>query len=94
MTDIPRVLHGPARCRSCDASIIWCRTTRGRSMPVDAEASADGNVLVDADGVAHVLSPIEVYGARARGEKLRLSHFVRCPAADEHRRSPDRSRLS
>jgi hypothetical protein len=33
-----------ARCRSCNAEIVWASTAQGKFMPVDAESVPDGNV--------------------------------------------------
>lgn len=81
----------PAVCRSCKAPIRWAKTESGKSMPLDIEPVADGNVVVDDIGVAHVLKD-----RAAINESLLLgpdtlsfkSHFVTCAFADTHRRKP------
>lgn len=76
-----------SRCRSCQAEIIWAKTPRGKSIPLDAQPTTDGNVMV-ADGVAHVLAPdqlavsLDLYSPDERF----TSHFASCPFASEHRR--------
>lgn len=78
-----------ARCSSCGAEIIWCTTTTGKKMPVDAETSADGNVLVTTDLTARVLSRKEierVFTPEERAQELRHSHFTTCKFAARHRR--------
>jgi hypothetical protein len=64
------------RCRSCQAPILWARTTRGKSVPLDAEPCADGNLTL-VDGVAH-------YGALA-GQRHYKSHFATCKQANAWR---------
>lgn len=74
-------------CNSCGARIIWARTSTGRSMPVDAEPTDDGNVellpLVHSqrspEAIVHPQPPM---GAGP----LRLSHFASCPHADQWRK--------
>jgi hypothetical protein len=71
-------------CKSCGAPILWARSDRGSLMPLDRSPHPDGNLeLVQVDGVgqvARVVVPDPTLGHR------RLSHFVTCPNAPEHRR--------
>ncbi len=42
-------------CRSCGAPIIWMKTKRGKSMPVNAAPSLEfGQVLPEYDPTKHV----------------------------------------
>lgn len=66
-------------CRSCQAPIIWVRTTAGRRMPLDAQPTAQGNVVLR-DGVATVLS-----GPAPDGNG-RMPHHATCPDAAQWRR--------
>lgn len=75
------------QCRSCAAPIIWTVTTSLRSMPVDPEPVADGNILLEARTAdqppfAHVLSVAQRFGRTG----LRKAHFVTCPHANLWRR--------
>lgn len=73
------------QCRSCPAQIIWAVTERDKPMPVDAEPSLEGTVLLEQTGsrlVARVLPAHRAFGRR----DLRKSHFVTCPQADQWRR--------
>lgn len=68
------------RCTSCGAKVIWAKTAKGKSMPLDATPTADGN-LVLVNGVARIPEigddqPFLAY----------KSHFATCPNADEHRK--------
>jgi hypothetical protein len=76
-----------ARCRSCGAEVIWAVTASGKRMPVDADPVPEGNVLLadDGDGTVHA-SVMPEAQALLTEEPMRLSHFVTCPQADEHRR--------
>lgn len=75
-------------CRSCGAPIRWARTVgAGKSMPLDAEPSADGNVqLVGPHEAAVVLAGLDLYAAQQAGVPLYVSHFATCPHAANHRR--------
>lgn len=80
-----------ARCRSCRAEIVWTRTGLGRKMPVDVEAKADGNVLVERppDGgtpSAQVFVPGGLHSHDRPGKLQTTSHFATCPDANRHRR--------
>lgn len=77
--------HEPKRC-GCGAAIFWAQTEAGRSMPVDAEPTPDGNVvLYDRGGsvCARVLKKGEEPGPL---EKRRRPHWMTCPNAAQHRR--------
>lgn len=78
-----------ARCRSCEAEIVWTFTGTGKRMPLDV-------VPVPAD----TRGPLFALRARPQGGYLAFaassamvedtvlyrSHFATCPHADEHRR--------
>ena len=70
-------------CRSCDARIIWARTTGDKAMPVNAEPSNDGNVELIRQG--HRVIATVVTAATLFGPALRTSHFATCPEADRWR---------
>lgn len=70
-------------CRGCGAKIEWVETPAGKRMPVDAEPTADGNIVIDENGIAHVLPKED---AAAHPDKLYRSHFSSRPNAAGHRR--------
>lgn len=77
-------------CRACKAPIIWARTERGKTMPLDALPAADGNIAIR-DGIAIVLGPTVL--ARLAETELEVrplyrSHFASCPYAVEFREAP------
>jgi hypothetical protein len=48
---------GATTCRSCGASIVWLKTTRGSLMPVDAGSVKAGDVEFDSkQHVSHFAS--------------------------------------
>lgn len=74
-----------ATCKRCSAEMIWCRTGRGKKMPVDAEPTAAGLFVLEGDEqdpLAHRLA--NDAAATYTGEKY-TSHFATCPNADEFR---------
>lgn len=84
-------------CSSCGASIWWALSfTTGRRMPVDAEPSPDGNVLL-AESKPDGTPVVRVVGKTPPGEGPDLfgavpgprytSHFATCPHANQHRRT-------
>lgn len=91
-------MRNPNVCRSCAAPIRWAvAASSGRTMPLDAAPTLDGNIeLVDhgprweggeMERRAVVFAGLELHAARERGAVLYLSHFVTCPNRDEHRRA-------
>jgi hypothetical protein len=74
-----------ATCKSCGAPIRWAKTVSGKSMPVDVEPAANGNVVFLDDKTVIVSGP----RARIEGDERRYtSHFATCPQASQHRRRP------
>jgi hypothetical protein len=68
---------------------MWALTPTGRRIPLDVEATAEGNVTVDEEGVAWVLNGPQLDEAQRIGPEvvpLFLTHFVTCPDADSWRR--------
>lgn len=79
------------RCRSCRAEIIWTETNTGKSMPVDATPTKDGNIIL---GMRHQLVPLamvqtvqQLERLRAKDELLYVSHFVTCPQSKRWRKT-------
>lgn len=73
-------------CSSCKRPIWWARTRNGRSLPLDPEPVPGGNVTIDAQGFAHVLTKAEL-AAPPDGPHF-VSHFATCEFADRHRKRP------
>lgn len=61
--------------------MIWARTRKGNSMPLDPTPKPSGNIRL-ADGVAEVVGK----GSRGANEQLHVAHFVTCPQAAQHRK--------
>ncbi len=83
-------------CRSCGASIVWTVTEKGKKMPVDAEPTLDGNIVLIHKEVGK--PPIARYEdkrekATRQDERIDpaartrfISHFVTCPQAKKWRK--------
>lgn len=73
-------------CRSCHAPVIWAVTEAARSMPVDAEPSAAGTLVLEqrVEGRPPLARTIK---AELRGGRtdLHTSHFATCPEAAKWR---------
>lgn len=77
---------GPQRCRYCGAPIIWCLTTKGRRMPLDAVATRDGTVHLDP-----TTGRCQVVGIGSPEQQRYTSHFVTCPTAGKARKGGRRA---
>lgn len=68
-------------CKACGAPIRWARTAaHDRPMPLDPDPDPDGNVLLTADGIAHVLGPLEMLAGGTELEGTRhMPHHATCP---------------
>lgn len=81
-------------CRGCGAPVLWAVTPAGRTIPLDAEPSADGNVILTGHRVpskhgswapeARVLTNAQLAVA-PDDVPTYTAHFARCPKADELR---------
>lgn len=71
-----------SKCRSCGAAIIWVKTPKGSSMPLDALPNPRGNIVLDGDGCTGPAKPLEQAETRTRY----MSHFATCPFAGSHRK--------
>jgi hypothetical protein len=77
------------RAKGCNTAIIWTRTDKGRWMPVEAEPSDDGNVVImwsGSDVRARVLTVVQTRDRQLLQGRLHVSHFAACPEADRFRR--------
>ena len=72
-------------CKSCGAGIIWAKTIKGATIPLDAEPTKTGNIVIE-DGNALVYNNPDAIAPRLRSEPRYVSHFATCPNADEHRK--------
>lgn len=56
----------------------------GKEMPVNPDPDAEGNVIIDDEGLAFVLKP----GQEPLDQKAKryMPHFATCPEADRFRR--------
>ncbi len=73
-------------CRSCNASIVWAKTFKGKLMPVDVHPSPDGNVLLYEETGLLRAEVQKGDDAKLKWVDYRRSHFATCPAADQWRR--------
>jgi hypothetical protein len=70
-----------SNCRSCDAKLVWATTASGKKMPLEQCSLAEGNIRIDATGIARV-------GKVGTGPYR--SHFATCPNSKDWRKDkPD-----
>jgi len=70
-----------AKCRTCEAPVIWAETRSGKPMPLDEKPSGNGNMAY-VNGKAWVATDED----RRLRRPLHTSHFATCPDAGQHRR--------
>ncbi len=74
-----------SKCISCRARIYWLSTIGGKKMPVDAQPTNAGTVILTDKG-AQVLTGMFLDAARNDDdERLYMPHFATCPSAARHR---------
>jgi hypothetical protein len=73
-----------SRCNSCGAPILWAITSTGKRMPVDAEPSPVGNVLLIVRSGEEPRAEVVPRGTKSN--LLRVSHFATCPNSAKHRK--------
>lgn len=72
-------------CRACQAPVLWLKTPKGRSMPLDATPNPEGNVVIK-DGLAVVLTAVEMADPLL-GQRRFQAHWSTCPNAAEFRKA-------
>lgn len=81
------------KCKSCPAMVIFARNDRTEElMPIDAQPTPDGNILLRPGGDGTPRYYIERNPGNLFGKKARKSHFATCPNASLHRKLPSRKR--
>jgi hypothetical protein len=65
-----------ANCKSCQAPIIWVKTSSGKNMPVDEKP--ESRFILDGRGEGNTPYATMI--------KAYVSHFATCPNADKHRK--------
>lgn len=86
--------RAPARrivqCLTCGADIFWAVSTKNRAMPINAQPTADGDLILTRrlDGV---LVAIALKDGDPSTDPRFVSHLIMCPDAGTFRRSVKRS---
>lgn len=76
-----------ARCKSCAAPIVWARTRSGKSIPLDRDPVAHGNITIVDQGPPPLVAVGQLeLGDVAQSTFRYQSHFSTCPDAGAHRR--------
>jgi hypothetical protein len=80
-------------CKGCGEAIIWCRTGRGKKMPLDAEPSSAGDFVIEFEDTNDPLTRKLPNDAAATytGDKY-VAHWVTCPNRDDFRKRKDEDR--
>ena len=76
-------------CSACGVEIRWALTVKNKRMPLDATENPEGNVILNEQGRAEVLGPLERSIAVAEGQPLYMPHHATCPNADEFRKGKE-----
>jgi len=81
-----------SECKGCGAAIVWCRTGRGKKMPLDAEPSSAGNFVIEHEESNDPLTRRLSNDAAATytGPKY-VAHWGTCPNRDDFRQKKDTS---
>lgn len=81
----------PEPCPDCAAPILWTTSSKGRRMPIDAIPHNDGNVIVQPDGAATVLSKTKAADAFTAGSvALHRHHRLTCAKTERWAAKPAR----
>lgn len=71
-----------SKCRSCDASIVWMKTSTGKNIPVDTDTVDER----DLEYVYDERNRFNDYRTPVFVPKNHTAHFATCPDAAKHRR--------
>lgn len=75
--------------RKCgDARLVWCKTTNGTPVLVNADPTPDGNIRLQDTGQPEPLATALTVHQRATVQwgTLHLAHFATCPDAARYRK--------
>ncbi len=78
-----------AKCKSCGASIIWCRSAAGNMAPIDADPVTDGNIAIYPCEEGETPTYTVVHGDMAETmlpTDRHKNHFATCPSSAQHRK--------
>ena len=75
--------NGTCKGKNCGAEIVWVKGRNGNRWPLDPEPCGDGDVVIEGDEVATILSPEAA--KNYFGEKYR-PHWKSCPNHQDFRR--------
>lgn len=80
-------------CAGCAAPIVWCETSTGVQMPVDAVAVPDGNLVLYPGKRLCALALVVSAKLKPPSDMPRYrSHFATCPKASSFRTAPRKRR--
>lgn len=71
-----------SRCDSCDAAIVWMKTSNDKNIPVDADSIDEANL----EFVHNERAGRPDYRSPLFDPDEHVTHFRTCPNADQHRR--------
>lgn len=77
-------------CASCGAQIFWAISVNGSRMPIDADPTPEGNVIVMQSRSNPENKKCVVLSRdaeRPKDRRLFTSHFSTCPNAKQHRKA-------
>ena len=82
-----------ANCRSCGAEITWAKTSKGRDMPLQEDASGEYVIVPprnvsDPSRAVRITDPefkVQIEEQLRQGRRF-ISHFAACPEADTWRK--------
>jgi hypothetical protein len=72
-----------SKCRSCSASIVWMKTSKGKTIPVDTATIKERDLEFVFDQRAGARND---YRSPLFNPRNHTAHFATCPDADKHRR--------
>lgn len=73
-------------CRHCKATIAWVRTEAGKSMPIDPEPNAHGNVFCQYEGGVIIGRVYVASESKPRPEGVPyMPHWATCPVLNKHK---------
>lgn len=81
-----------ARCRSCDAPVLWAIVRKGgKRIPLDPDPVDNGNIAIIGEREdQYGKSPLVEYRATdplpGMSEPKYVTHFATCPNAQQHRK--------
>jgi len=74
------------QCKGCPARVAWCRTEKGKAIPIDLEPTKSGNIVLEQPDPRDAPIARVVRSNLLPDTPRYVAHFATCSAAERFRK--------